>query len=119
MSDQENCVAEQEATPQAKPEIVLPTITPEEFEKMKAVREAKQGMLNQLGQIYGHFINQIRNFPFTPLQQQQAFIRLDEGHFWMQQSIMQAEIRLESPTAPESEAVVPESIPSGEAQPEA
>lgn len=118
MSDQENCQG-QEAQQQAQPELVIPTITPEQLEKMQQVQQAKQGMLNTLGQLYGQFIQQIRMYPFTPLQQQQAFIRLDEGHFWMQQSIMQAQVELAEAKAPESEPANPESKADGDVIPEA
>lgn len=93
-----------------------PIPSAEQIEQMNQVQQAKQAMLNSLAHVYGQFIAQIRIYAASPLQQQQAFIRFDEGHFWLQQSIMQAQIECVKPQEPAQPESPPESTPVGEPQ---
>ena len=51
------------------------------------------------------FITALKAMPASPMQKQQAFIRLDEGHMWMQNAVLSynapaVQPPMENPTPP-------------------
>lgn len=49
--------------------------------------EIKNNFIRQLRDDFVEFIDKIKEMPGSQLQKQQAFLRLDEGHMWMQNAI--------------------------------
>jgi len=49
--------------------------------------ETKQFMLEQLRSDYIALMQKLIKIPGAPMQKQQAFLRFDEGHMWLQNAI--------------------------------
>lgn len=121
---QDNFVEGQEAPQQCQPEKIVPT--PEQLAELnQQIRNVKQTMLNNINDIYAKFIEQCRLFPSNLFHQQQAFIRFDEGLYWMQNSIINSQLDLqvvqapsEEPKAPSDAAQAPSNEPVAPVDPE-
>ena len=50
--------------------------------------EEKQAALNQLRETFSTFISNVVAIQCSQLQKNQAILRFDEGHMWMQNAIM-------------------------------
>ncbi len=50
--------------------------------------QEKINVLNELRAEFTVFMNRILKFPGAPMQKQQAFLRFDEGHMWLQNSVL-------------------------------
>lgn len=50
--------------------------------------ETKQFLLQQLRDDYMGFMQKLVAMPGASVQKQQAFLRFDEGHMWMQSAVM-------------------------------
>ena len=48
----------------------------------------KQVLINQLRDGFMVLMDLLLKMPGSPLQKQQAFLRFDEGHMWMQNAVM-------------------------------
>ena len=48
----------------------------------------KQVLINQLRDGFMALMDVLLKMPGSPLQKQQAFLRFDEGHMWMQNAVM-------------------------------
>ena len=64
--------------------------------KFEAANALKQSLLNQIAEAYGKFIEFVKTLPNSPFHQQQAFVRFDEGQFWLSQSIINAPVTFEN-----------------------
>lgn len=53
--------------------------------------ESKRIMLEHLRNQFINFINNIISMPGSSIQKQQALLRFDEGHMWLQNAIMSHE----------------------------
>lgn len=52
------------------------------------INEGKQFMIEQLRESFMIFMNKLLMMPGSPMQKQQAFLRFDEGHMWMQNAVI-------------------------------
>ncbi len=74
--------------------------------------EAKQYMVQSLRKEFIAFMQGVAKIPGSHVQKQQAFLRFDEGHMWMQNSILshvapqqEAEPQSDKPIVPDTEVV--------------
>lgn len=61
--------------------------------------DSKRFAMDVLRREFVGFMNKIANIPGAPVQKQQAFLRFDEGHMWMQNAIMTYAEPVEPPPA--------------------
>jgi|HubBroStandDraft_2_1064218.scaffolds.fasta_scaffold231860_1 hypothetical protein len=74
--------------------------------------QVKTELLTSLREEYMMFMNRVLKIPGAPMAKQQAFLRFDEGHMWMQNAIVSF-VEPEQAAAP-----VPAPVPQPEPIPE-
>lgn len=50
--------------------------------------QAKEFMVKTLRDLFIEFMSQVSRIPGAHIQKQQAFLRFDEGHMWMQNAVL-------------------------------
>lgn len=67
--------------------------------------QAKEFMVHALRKEFIAFMQNVAKIPGSHVQKQQAFLRFDEGHMWMQNAVL-------SYVAPQAETPAPEADPA-------
>lgn len=62
--------------------------------------ETKRFMLDSVRKSFGEFMQEVIKIPGSPGQKQQAYLRFEEAHMWLQNSIVNY-VEVEAPKQPD------------------
>ena len=91
-----------------------PTPSPEEIQnqiKQAQVAQIKSKILEAVTKHYRAFIDAIRHYPCHQIQGQYAIKAFDEGRMWLQEAILNSDLKLEDVKAPSNAPEAPSSDP--------